>query len=353
MKKILSLLLSFTVGFLGMISMSAPAARAQTAASFSLSKLREQYEQLLAVERDPNTTPEVRERNHSFLEARRAQLADALRKRMDALRAYRASLVTTLTDEEKSAVGVSIRKLADELQSLQPPAEDTRPAPSKAAPHERLVPATYENNTNKEPESGNSTPAAASQGAAIEITYPDKDATVHVSEIELQVALTDPDINELMVAVYTPASAKPFTARVYQLERIDRDKKSVPIELKKGENRIEVSDNSRPNIKAVRTLTYSPVTSILGGAIMPAGVAATDDATDPNKVVLCGQVSLASLSQTFSFIKNTPLKEPGDAKQELRSRFAVDDANDSNYFLRHSRLDDNCVEQNVEQGAQK
>jgi hypothetical protein len=358
MKRILSLLLSFTVGFLGVISMSAPAARAQTVASFSLSKLREQYEQLLAVERDPNTTPEVRERNHAFLEARRAQLADALRKRMDALRAYRASLATTLTDEEKSAVEVSIQQLADELQSLQPPdtppAEETRPAPSKAAQRKRLVPATYENGTKKELESSNVTAAAAAgQAAAIEITYPDKDTTVHVSEIELQVALNDPDINELMVAVYTPASTKPFTARVYQLERIDRDKKSVPIALKKGQNRIEVSDNSRPNIKTVRTLTYSPVTSILGGAIMPAGVTTTDEATDTTKVVLCGQVSLASLSQTFSFIKNTPLKDPDDSSRELRSRFNVDDATDSNYFLRHSRLDDNCVEQNVEQGAQK
>src|SRR5947209_17953881 len=122
MKKILSLALAFAVGFLGLISLPAKIVSAQEVASVgSIGKLREQYEQLLAVERNPSTTPEVRELNRVSLEQRRAQLVSAIRRRIEALRTYRASLVSTLTDEEKSAVEGSIQKLSDELQTLEPP----------------------------------------------------------------------------------------------------------------------------------------------------------------------------------------------------------------------------------------
>ncbi|HZT61169.1 MAG TPA: hypothetical protein VFA21_21360 [Pyrinomonadaceae bacterium] len=331
MKKILSLLLSFIVGFLGMISLGASAARAQTAASVSLSKLREQYEQLLAVERDPNTTPEVRERNHAFLEARRAQLAAALRKRMDALRAYRANLATTLTDEEKSAVEVSIQQLADELQTLQPPAaapaQNARPSRRPLRTTQPKPPIQQASFDDAE-KSGDSAaersaepspaPRRASNAVAIEITSPDADKTVHVGEIEMEVNVNDQDVDDIMVAVYTPASAKPLSARTIELKRSDKGTKSFVISLSKGDNRIEVSDLNRPDVKAERNITFAvPNAPAIGGVALSdaptpssrdrlTSTAEAEPLRSPGAATICGQLTPASLNQTIGLLKGAP-----------------------------------------------
>jgi hypothetical protein len=317
-----------------MISMSAPTARAQAVVSVNLSKLREQYEQLLAVERDPNTTPEVRERNHAFLEARRAQLAAALRKRTDALRAYRASLSTTLTDEEKNAVEVSIRQLADELQSLQPPAA----APARGArpsrrplrttqPKPAIQQASFDDAAEKSDDSAAEksaepspapAPRPASGAAAIEITSPDADKTVHVGEIEMEVNVNDQDVDDIMVAVYTTASAKPLSARTIELKRSDKGAKSFVISLSRGDNRIEVSDLKRGEVKAERNITFAPADApAIGGATLSdaptppsrdrlTSAAAAEPLRSPGTATICGQLTPASLNQTIALLKGAP-----------------------------------------------
>jgi len=229
MKKPLGLTLSFAVALLGAVSAAAPPARAQEVASSgsSINKLREDYERLLAVERNPETPPEVREINQNFLSERRAQLVAALRTRINALRMYQASIAGSLAPDEKRAVEGSIGKLVEELESLQPrPAAAVRPA------------------------------RVAQGGAPIAITSPERDKTLHVSEVELEIAVNDDDIDDLMVAVYTPASEKPRSARVLNLKRSDRGTKSVVVALTNGENRIEVSDLKRGGVKAERLLTF-------------------------------------------------------------------------------------------------
>jgi hypothetical protein len=311
MKKILSLLLSLTIGFLGLVSVGVGPARAQTLASVTpLSKLREQYERLLAVEHDPSTSPEVREVNHTILEERRAQLAEALHKRIDALRVYRTSLVTTLTAEEKTAVEGSIQQLVDELQSLQPPrdtppAEDARPSrrPLKATQTKQVIQqASFSGDAEKSDDSATvksvePTPAPAARpaakSAAIDITSPDSDKTVHVGEIEMEVNINDQDVDDIMVAVYTPASTKPISARTLELKRSDKGAKSFVVSLSKGDNRIEVSDLKRSDVKVERNITFQPADSPGIGA--RAQASADDTSTQNVKNVLTNDVKVKVL----------------------------------------------------------
>lgn len=287
MKKFLSLALAITVSSLGLISLPARAARAQEVASAgkSIAEIKEEYERLLAIERDPSTSAEAREMNRGFLEARRAQLADALRKRIGALRKYQSSVATSLSDEERRVVEGSIQQLAAELQALQParsdpPADASRPArrPSAAARPKQQVPASDGGDAESSAEQPAPDPGArrSRKAEAIEITAPDRDKTVHVGEFEVEVRVNDEDVDDLMVAVYTSASEKPKSARTLEVKRSDKGMKSFPVSLSKGDNRIEVSDLKRPDVKAERVITFAPADSpnIGGAATRTAGTAA-------------------------------------------------------------------------------
>ncbi|HEX8294634.1 MAG TPA: hypothetical protein VF570_22955, partial [Pyrinomonadaceae bacterium] len=93
MTRPLRLLLSFAVCCSGLVLLSAAPARAQEVTALgSVDALRRQYEQMLAVERNAATPPEVRELNRAFLEERRAQLAAAIRNRIGSLNKYRAAV---------------------------------------------------------------------------------------------------------------------------------------------------------------------------------------------------------------------------------------------------------------------
>lgn len=237
MRRLLSLTLSFAVCFPGLIALCAAPARAQQVASVgNLDALRQQYEQMLAVERNAATPPEVRDLNRTFLEERRAQLAAAIRNRIGALNKYRAAVAATLSDAEKRVIDDSVARLSAELRALLPEAVPAAlPAP--------VEPAAVDTNR---------------AAAPIEIVSPARDRVVHTSEVELEVNVKDDAIDDLMVAVYTPAGEKPKTARVLGVKRSDRGSKSIIVALSKGDNRIEVSDLKRGEVKAERNLTFQP-----------------------------------------------------------------------------------------------
>jgi hypothetical protein len=342
MKKVLSLALAITVTSLALISLPARSVRAQEVASAgkSIDEIKEEYERLLAIERDPSTPTEAREMNRTFLEARRAQLADALRKRIAALRRYESSVVTSLSDEERHVVEGSIQRLSAELQSLQParsdpPARATRRPPasaqsrSVASQPKPAAPASGGGEAESADEQPTPDPVAtrSRKAAAIEITSPDSDKTVHVGQIEVEVTVNDEDVDDIMVAVYTPGSGqKPATARTLELKRSDRGKKSFPVVLEAGENRIEVSDLKRGEVLATRTLTYAPARDVLN-APATADAQATPQpvetlltkklgAAQDTDAVICGQLQLASLNRTLALIRMTP--ELGDLAARFR-----------------------------------
>lgn len=278
MRRLLGLTLSFAVFLPGVVALSAAPARAQEAASAGgLDALRGQYEQLLAVERNAATPPEVRELNRAFLEERRARLAAALRERIGTLDKYRAAVAATLDDAEKRFIDDSVARLSAELRALLPEAvPPAAPAPRRTRRPALAVEASLEASArlaaeSTPAESARAEPAAsvsAAGGAApIEIVSPARDRVVHTAEVELEVGIHDEEIDDLMVAVYTPASEKPKTARVLNVRRSDRGSKSVVVALSKGDNRVEVSDLKRGGIKAERNITYAPPeTPALGAA---------------------------------------------------------------------------------------
>lgn len=299
MKRLLSLSLSFVICCSGLISLGAPQARGQGVASVSnLDTLRQQYEQMLAVERNAATPPEVRELNRTFLEERRAQLAAAIRNRIGALSKYRAAVADTLSDAEKGAIDGSVARLTAELQALLPEAVPAAAAatrrtrrPARAAPTAPSVEASFTPGPPvADAEPAAPTPAAEPRPAAdaprpvdaIQITSPASDSVVHTSEVELVVSLNDDQIDDILVAVYTPASDKPVSARNYEVKRSNRGVRAVVVALSKGDNRIEVSDLKRGEVKAVRVITYTPPSDIpLGTARLRTTASGTVPADAP------------------------------------------------------------------------
>ena len=88
---------------------------AQQQPSESVEALKEQIRNLERIESDPNTPPDVRELNQSFLAKRRSQLREISKKRIDALRAYLASVKGALTVEESQKVERAINDLEKNL----------------------------------------------------------------------------------------------------------------------------------------------------------------------------------------------------------------------------------------------
>jgi hypothetical protein len=114
MKKTLTLLTTLA----GVLLLLAPVpTRAQEQVA-SLAKLKEQYQVLLAIERDPATTPEVRDVNRTFLEERRTQLKTALQNRLVALKKYMYATGEALSAAERSVIEKSIKELQDDLSNV-------------------------------------------------------------------------------------------------------------------------------------------------------------------------------------------------------------------------------------------
>jgi hypothetical protein len=334
MKRLLSLTLSLAVCLPGLFALCAAPARAQEVASVgNIEALRQQYEQLLAVERNAATPPEVREMNRTFLEERRAQLAAAIRTRLGALNKYRAAVAATLSDAEKRVIEGSVTRLSAELRALLPEAvpsaapanrRSRRPARAAAAPPPApVVEASFEAAAPTPAEPAPAEPVRAA--APIEITSPDRDKTVRVKEVEVEVRVGDQDIDDVMVALYAQGGEKPLTARTYELKPSDRGRKTITLALEEGANRIEVSDLRRGRVMATRTLTYRPGADVLNAAALPQGAATPQPvetllvrrlkAAGTTDIVLCGQLRLASLDQTLALIRTTP------ALGDLAARF--------------------------------
>jgi hypothetical protein len=144
-----------------------PAALAQQSGSPVGEPLREQIARLESIERDPATSPEVRELNRNFLLARRAQLRDELKKRVGALVGYLTTSGSLLSEAEAKTVRASIESLTAELQSLGGTA-----APEKETNAARIIPASFapadtvSHPTTPQNTEGTAAPQDASGGAA-------------------------------------------------------------------------------------------------------------------------------------------------------------------------------------------
>jgi hypothetical protein len=280
MKSILSLSLSFVVCCTGLATLGvAPARAQQVAASVSLDKLREQYEQLLAIDRDPSTSAAEREVNRPFLEQRRAQLGDALKAKLATMRRYQANASALLTEQERGQLAQSIRDAEAQLRDLlrgaasaagatlarrTPPARRTAAA-SGRTPRASSVAALA---TNDEAEPAPADEPGGDAGDApkpveppkpIAIASPADGSTLVVDKVQLEIAVNDDSIDDVMVNLYEGDNAKPCAGcgRTLEIKRSDKGKKTVGVSLRKGVNRIEVTSKQKPDAKAVAKVTYA------------------------------------------------------------------------------------------------
>lgn len=105
---------------------------AQQAQSESVETLKEQIQNLESIERDPNTPPEVRKMNQSFLTERRKQLQELSRKQIDSLRTYLTNVKGTLSADESQKVE---RAISDLEKNLEDPTKTVSEAQSAMAEH--------------------------------------------------------------------------------------------------------------------------------------------------------------------------------------------------------------------------
>jgi len=110
----------------------------------SLESLKEQIRTLEQIDRDPNTPPEVKTLNQSFLAERRSQLRDLTQKRIDSLRAYLSSVRASLSSSEIERVQQAI----DELQTslAEPQLKASADSAAAAAPVSGPTTATPDSN---------------------------------------------------------------------------------------------------------------------------------------------------------------------------------------------------------------
>ncbi|MDQ1558778.1 MAG: hypothetical protein QOD32_1838 [Pyrinomonadaceae bacterium] len=90
----------------------------QQPTSPSIDELKQQIQQLLAVDRDTSTPAEVKDLNQQFIIERRRQLSVLLQKKVDALQKYQAAVSASLTAGEKQEVQNSIAAAQAELLAL-------------------------------------------------------------------------------------------------------------------------------------------------------------------------------------------------------------------------------------------
>lgn len=84
----------------------------------SVDQLREQIEKLTAINNDPATSAEVRKINLGFLEERRKQLVDLLRRKLDALKTYQTTVKGILSPAEEQVLAKSISDAENEITDL-------------------------------------------------------------------------------------------------------------------------------------------------------------------------------------------------------------------------------------------
>lgn len=85
----------------------------------SISQLKEQIARLEAIDKDKDTTDEVRSINRGFLKERRAQLVVTLKKRIEALRKYKSIVQSSLSLTENQTLESLVEDLEAEIKSVE------------------------------------------------------------------------------------------------------------------------------------------------------------------------------------------------------------------------------------------
>lgn len=100
----------------------------------SVDQLRAQIEKLTAINNDPATSPEVRKINLEFLEQRRKQLLDLLKRKLEALKTYQTTVQGILSTAEQQVLAKSISDAENEIAALGGKLEPETPQVAATTP---------------------------------------------------------------------------------------------------------------------------------------------------------------------------------------------------------------------------
>lgn len=110
----------------------------------STQKLREQIALMEAVDKDSDTSDEVRALNRTLLAERRTQLSTRLVKEIEALKKYEQTVAASLTTSEKQKISNLLSSLKQELESLKNESAVLEHTPSETTPALALQPTQSE-----------------------------------------------------------------------------------------------------------------------------------------------------------------------------------------------------------------
>jgi hypothetical protein len=237
-----------------MLSLLSPAWAQQ---ALSISQLKEQIQKLLLVESDPNTPAEVRDLNRTFLAERRSELRDLIEKRLAALRKYRTTTQTNLSDNDLRVVDNSIAELEHDLQGLsdatKPAAPAANPQTVRARRSSAAPPATPSASgtevsapagvaaTAAEPEPAQAHVPAAPNG--IEITDPAGGKKVGAEQIDVYFKVNDPQISAVEVSVTDKDGDPVGDPQTITVPR-GKDNGRATVTLAVGKNDIKIANKS-------------------------------------------------------------------------------------------------------------
>lgn len=115
-------------------AMLAPVVVVAQQQAISTQKLREQITLMEAVDKDSNTTDEVRALNRTLLDERRKQLASRLVQELEGLKKYEQTVAASLTAIERQKISNLFSSLQQELESLKNESSISADAPPETIP---------------------------------------------------------------------------------------------------------------------------------------------------------------------------------------------------------------------------
>src|SRR5882724_682935 len=103
---------------IALIFLATFAAQAQQRETISVTDLRKEIQELVIIDRNESTLPDVKDLNRKFIKERQTQLRLLLTQRISALSKYQASVSAIIGREEKMQVQEAIDDLQKELKDL-------------------------------------------------------------------------------------------------------------------------------------------------------------------------------------------------------------------------------------------
>lgn len=151
-----------TVGTIAAVLVIAVGAQAQSRQAGSVPDLRKQIQELVAIDRDDGTLPDIKKLNRKFIRERKAKLRLLLVQRIGALTKYQSAVNAIIEPKEKLEIQEAISDLEKELKDLDAEMSDRSDSAASEVPATGPAAGSGAMNSTSDDPGSASTEAAAS-----------------------------------------------------------------------------------------------------------------------------------------------------------------------------------------------